>query len=133
MLECLIIGDSIAAGVAQHRPECVSHATVGITSRKWVDKNINKDLTAKTVIISLGSNDDQHINTIAELYTVRNFVRAEKVVWIVPATKPAKQEDVKSTAIMFRDAAIEIGSISKDNVHPTAKGYKELAVQTKGY
>jgi len=57
MLECLILGDSIAVGVAQFRPECVAYAKGGINSRQWVNSYITKNRSANTVIISLGSND----------------------------------------------------------------------------
>jgi len=32
MIECLIVGDSIAVGTAQQRPECVSLSQGGINS-----------------------------------------------------------------------------------------------------
>ena len=40
MLECLIIGDSIAVGTAMARKECVSYARGGWNSWQW-----NKDYT----------------------------------------------------------------------------------------
>jgi lysophospholipase L1-like esterase len=131
MLECLIIGDSIAVGTAQHRPECAVIAKVGITSRSWVDKHITKDLQAGTVVISLGSNDSKNIATLKELFTVREVVRAKQVIWIVPAVKPEKQEAVEIVADKFEDKIIRITELAKDGVHPTANGYKVLANKTK--
>jgi hypothetical protein len=59
MLDCLIVGDSIAVGTAMARPECVAYAKGGWNSWQW-----NKDYLAKasaqparTIIISLGAND----------------------------------------------------------------------------
>ena len=57
MLECLIVGDSIAVGVSQVRPECASIAKSGINSRDWVTHNLGKLEPAKTLIISLGANE----------------------------------------------------------------------------
>lgn len=131
MLECLIIGDSIAVGTAQHRPECAVIARVGITSKAWVDKHITKDLRADTVVISLGSNDSKNMATLKELFTVREVVRAKQVVWIVPAIKPEKQEAVEIVADKFEDKIIRITELAKDGVHPTANGYKVLANKTK--
>ena len=51
MLECLILGDSIAVGVHKARPECVAYVKSGINSRDYVNKYIGKDLAAQTVII----------------------------------------------------------------------------------
>lgn len=131
MLECLIIGDSIAVGTAQHRPECAVIAKVGITSRTWVDKHITKDLRAETIVISLGSNDSKNMATLKELFTVREVVRAKQVIWIVPAVKPEKQEAVEIIADKFEDKIVRITELAKDGVHPTANGYKVLANKTK--
>ena len=131
MLECLIIGDSIAVGTAQHRPECAVIARVGITSKSWVNKNITKDLSAETVVISLGSNDSANMATLKELFSIRQVVKAKKVVWIVPAIKPEKQEAVEIVADKFEDKIVRITELSKDGVHPTANGYKILANKTK--
>jgi lysophospholipase L1-like esterase len=131
MLDCLILGDSIAVGVSQHRPECAVHAKVGINSRDWVNKNITKDLSADTVIISLGSNDYKSISTLKELFTIRNVVTAKRVYWIVPAIKPDIQEMVEIVADKFEDKIIHIKGVAPDKVHPTSTEYKRLAKETK--
>jgi lysophospholipase L1-like esterase len=131
MSDCLILGDSIAVGVSQHRPECAVHAKVGINSRDWVNKNITKDLSADTVIISLGSNDYKSINTLKELFTIRNVVSAKRVYWIVPAIKPDIQEMVDIVADKFEDRVIRIKGVAPDKVHPTSTEYKRLAKETK--
>jgi lysophospholipase L1-like esterase len=131
MLECLILGDSIAVGIAQHRPECVAYAKVGINSRNWVNQNITKELSAGTVIISLGSNDHKNVNTLRELFTLREVVRAKQVYWILPAINPEVQEMVDIVADKYEDKIIKIPTVSKDGVHPTTNAYKELAIKTK--
>jgi lysophospholipase L1-like esterase len=131
MLDCLILGDSIAVGVSHHRPECAVHAKVGINSRDWVNKNITKDLSADTVIISLGSNDYKSINTLKELFTIRNVVTAKRVYWIVPAINSDIQEMVEIVADKFEDKVIRIKTVAPDKVHPTSTEYKRLAKETK--
>ena len=131
MLDCLILGDSIAVGVAQFRPECVAYAKVGINSRNWVDKNITKELAANTVVISLGSNDSKNMKTLRELFALRQVVEAKRVYWIVPAVNAEAQEAVKIVADKFEDKILFIPEISKDKVHPTTNGYKELAKNTR--
>ena len=131
MLECLILGDSIAQGIAQHRPECAVYAKVGINSFAWNNKNITKPLNAKTVVISLGANDSASINTKRELEALREVVKAEIVFWILPYNKPALHQFIRELAEDYRDIVLPITSISSDKVHPTTKGYKLLANQTR--
>jgi len=131
MLECLILGDSIAVGVAQHRPECEVHAKVGINSRNYVDRNITKDFAANTVVISLGSNDPKNMKTLTELFALREVIYAKKVYWIVPAANATAQEAVKIVADKFEDKILIIPTVSKDKVHPTSKAYKQLSESTK--
>ncbi len=131
MLECLILGDSIAQGIAQHRPECAVYAKVGINSFAWNNKNITKPLNAKTVVISLGANDGASINTKRELEALREVVKAEIVFWILPYNKPDLHQFIRELAEDYRDIVLPITSISSDKVHPTTKGYKLLANQTR--
>lgn len=131
MFDCLILGDSIAVGIAKHRPDCVVHAQVGINSRDWNNKFIGKNLDSNTVIISLGSNDHGNIKTLNELVELRENLKSKKVFWILPANNANTREVVRSVATKFQDTTIDIPYISKDNVHPSAKGYRELAEKTK--
>jgi lysophospholipase L1-like esterase len=132
MLECLIVGDSIAVGTARVRPECVAYAKGGINSWQWVNQNIGKTpLQAKTVIISLGSNDHKGVKTERELETIRELTKADRVYWILPAIKPNIQEIVKKVAAKNGDIVLPINHLQKDGVHPSWTGYKELANQAK--
>jgi lysophospholipase L1-like esterase len=131
MIECLILGDSIAVGTHMFRQECVSYANVGINSRDWNNKYLGKELTASTVVISLGSNDTAHIKTMEELLELRQNVKSSNVVWILPYNKLDKRSIVKLVADKFGDKVLTINKVSTDNVHPTTSGYKELATQTK--
>ena len=131
MLECLILGDSIAVGIAQQRPECVSYVKTGITSYAWNNANITKRLVAKTVVISLGANDSQKINTRSELESLRELIKTELVFWILPTNKPNLHPFIRELAADYGDVVLPIANISSDGVHPSAKGYKLLANQTR--
>ena len=132
MLDCLIVGDSIAVGTATARPECVAYAKGGINSYQWVNKNIDKmPLTAKTVIISLGSNDHKYVKTEKELRTIRELTKADRVYWILPAIKPDIQEIVKKVAAENGDTVLPITRLQKDGIHPSWAGYKQLGDQTR--
>lgn len=135
MLECLIVGDSIAVGVSQFRKECVSIAKVGINSRDWNRQNLDKLQPTKTLIISLGANDYSSLNTEEHLRTLRTRAQTSRVFWLLPSNtlKPKQVEIVKKIASEFGDFIINRpeAHISPDGVHPTSQGYKELADKTK--
>ena len=131
MLECLILGDSIAQGISMVRKECVAYVQSGINSRNWNNKYIVNDLSADTVIISLGTNDPDTMNTFKELLALRQLVSGKKVVWIMPPIKPSVQDIVRIIARSYKDTILEIPQLSKDKVHPTSTGYKQLAEMTK--
>lgn len=131
MIECIIVGDSIAVGTAQLRPECVSLSKSGINSRDWNKKNAGNAVAAKTVIISLGSNDTHNIRTMWELQQLRDRVQADRVFWIMPAIKPDVQDMVRVVAESYGDTVLPIVSLQKDGVHPDSKGYRALANSTK--
>ena len=136
MLECLILGDSLAVGVGQVRTECVTRAKSGINSYDYVNRYLlhtKGDTQAKHVIISLGSNDTAKINTFEELDTLRQLVQADRVYWILPNIKETKRKAVWEVARKYNDFIIDARGVdrSPDTVHPTYKGYKELAKQTK--
>ena len=126
MLECLILGDSIAVGIHQSRPECAVYAKSGINSRDFVNRYIGKDLVADTVVISLGSNDHQGIKTKNELLDLRSQVLAKKVYWILPAIKPDIQEIVEEVANKHGDWIVKIPSLAQDGIHPSTRGYKKI-------
>jgi len=136
MLECLILGDSIAVGVGQVRTECVTYAKNGINSYNYVNRHVlhtNGNTQAKTVIISLGSNDTKDLDTYEELNTLRQLVKADRVYWIMPNIKESKRRAVWMVAQDYDDHVIDARKHehSPDGVHPTYKGYKSIAQETK--
>ena len=92
MLECLILGDSIAVGTQLQRQECVSYSKGGINSWQWNKIYGTKDLLASTAIISLGANDHTGVRTKRELETMRSKIQAQRVFWIVPQNKTSISE-----------------------------------------
>lgn len=131
MLDCLILGDSIAKGISDIRKECVAYVQSGINSRDWNDQFIKKIRPAKSTIISLGSNDFKNLNSEIELVSLRSYVNSDHVYWIVPANKSEKQNLVKKIARLYGDTFVIIPELSTDKVHPTLNGYKQLSILTK--
>lgn len=137
MIDCMIIGDSIAVGVAMVRKECVSYSKGGWNSWQW-----NKDYLAKasttpagTVIISLGANDHKGVKTEAELRKMRAAIQGKRVYWISPGMerKPVPQTAIEKIAAEYGDVVLPRPKdhMSTDGIHPTGKGYKILGEQAK--
>jgi lysophospholipase L1-like esterase len=135
MLECLIVGDSIAVGVSQVRPECSSIAKSGINSGNWNKQHLHKLKPARTLVISLGANDVRGHNTEGNIRLLRTNAQADRVFWLLPneTLKPAAVAAVRQVALDFGDTVIERPktNMSADRVHPTGRGYKILGDQTR--
>ena len=137
MLECLIIGDSISVGVSQVKTECTSYSKSGINSDNWNKTYLNKfksALPSKHVIISLGTNDLKHINTLGNVNIIRENISKAIVWWIVPPdVKPLQRSIIRDVAKIWGDRIIEVPSqdLSTDKVHPTGTGYRNIAKQIK--
>ncbi len=132
MLDCLILGDSIAVGTHMFKKECVAYAKGGINSwqynRDYVTPRKN-NFGAEVVIISLGSNDHKGVKTYNELYKLRERVKAQRVYWVLPnpALFPKQADDVSLIAVSFGDFVIKPSRYQADQVHPSWAGYKEIA------
>jgi lysophospholipase L1-like esterase len=132
MLECLILGDSIAVGTKMFKPECAVIARSGINSKDWVNTNITKSpFRAGTVIISLGSNDLVSTQTESNLRILRSQTQARRVYWILPAIKPSIQAIVNKVATDYGDTVLPIVSLQPDQVHPSRAGYQQIAKETQ--
>jgi len=135
MLDCLILGDSIAVGVHIAKPECVAYAKSGWNSWRWNKDYLSKASThnSKTVIISLGANDHNGIKTEIELRKMREAIKGERVFWIDPGQdrKPVPHNAIVRIAKEYGDTIIlrPKDNMSSDGIHPTGKGYKEIAKQ----
>jgi lysophospholipase L1-like esterase len=137
VIDCIVLGDSIAVGTQLQRYECVSYSKGGINTWQWNKQYGHKELSAPTVIISLGTNDHKGVKTEKELLTMRANVRASNVFWIMPPCndkfcKPDINAIVKKIADAHGDLIIGTDRVQQDGIHPSWTGYRELANQTKG-
>ena len=131
MIECAIIGDSIAQGVVQHRPECSSLARSGWTSAQWNRRWGSQELNAHSVIISLGTNDSPAVKSELELRAIRAMAHSDRVFWILPANNVSMQRLIRQIALDWGDTVLPITQLSRDRIHPTVTGYRQLAKETK--
>lgn len=133
MLDCLIIGDSIAVGTKMFKPQCVAYAQSGINSEDWNSKFGSKNLESQIVVISLGSNDLRKFNTRDHLVSIRQKITAAKVMWIEPNAKrkPMAAKHVRSVAQEFGDLVLTNTHWQPDQIHPNRIGYQSLAERIK--
>ena len=134
MLECIVLGDSIASGVGQARPECETVARVGITSGAYINELFPRaPHAARTAVISLGVNDDGSVDTIDNLREVRGALRVGSAVWLLPNLKENVRTAIYTVAREFGDQLVDTRPfVGPDHLHPSGTGYRTLAGQTAG-
>lgn len=136
---CYILGDSIAQGISTYRNDCGSATQVGLNT-----DDARKIFTSQgrlhfgELIISLGINDqyrtDKDIHQAwYNLITIRKNIDAQQVIWILPNTHYAYQNElVKQIATAFGDSYVDVSTyIGRDNIHPTLDGYRNIAYGLK--
>jgi lysophospholipase L1-like esterase len=139
MLECLIIGDSIAVGIGQARPECVTLARSGITSENWYRGYAYNPYFRdpyRVVVISLGTNDMRGM-TSEMLFNIRQKITAPMVVWILPSVtlKPIQVAIIKEIANEFKDKVLPIyDHVGRDGIHPpNPTEYRNISEKIKNF
>jgi hypothetical protein len=138
MLECLIVGDSIAVGTQQFAKECELQGRGGINTWQF-NRMYPGSFYAETVIISLGSNDHQGVKTYDQLFEMRQRVGAKNVFWVLPAGNlkasnvPIEriQGLVKQIAQYYGDTVLPIRGLQPDGIHPSWSGYKDIVERTR--
>lgn len=129
MIECLILGDSIAVGVGQMRPECVVEAKSGINSEDYANGLFRhfQLVDSKKTIISLGSND-AYVESYKPMLALRELIKGD-VIWILSSNNEESRFAALTIAKHFGDSVVDTRAypMSQDGVHPTASGYKQIA------
>jgi len=121
MPSCLIIGDSIALGLAgalafTTAGGCDVRARVGASSRTIA--SFAQTRAYEAVFISAGANDVGNPDLISDLQRLRKTLRARQVTWVYPRAKPAAWA-VYDVARRFNDRTVSVEQFpSWDGVHP---------------
>jgi hypothetical protein len=139
MLECLILGDSIAVGTQQFAKQCQLVGKGGINTWQWNNMYPAADLTAGTVIISLATNDHKYIKTEQELIKMRERVKSSRVFWVLPAGNLKGSEVpieviqgyVRKVAAQYGDTVLPINGLQRDGIHPCWTGYRDIVERTR--
>jgi hypothetical protein len=138
MLDCLVVGDSIAVGTQQFAKECQLQGRGGINTWQF-NRMYPGSFYAETVIISLGSNDHQYVKTYDQLFEMRQRVGAKNVFWVLPAGNlkasnvPIEriQGFVQAIAQYYGDTVLPIRGLQPDGIHPSWSGYKDIVERTR--
>jgi hypothetical protein len=132
LLDCIILGDSIAVGLGQARPDCTVEASSGITSGRYVQTFVGA-AHVRTAIISLGVNDGEGVATAENLTRLRGLVSANVVYWLLTGGNPRARDAVREVAARFGDRLIDAAPLTgSDHIHPDRTGYARLAAETGG-
>ena len=123
MIDCLVLGDSIAVGIGSVSSQCQTIAKVGINSKNFVVSHsyIPK---AQTTVISLGSNDG-NADFSKYLKELRTNVGG-KVIWILSNNNAKARKIALNIARQYGDSVVYLSSFAtNDGVHP--KNYSAVA------
>jgi lysophospholipase L1-like esterase len=139
LLECLVVGDSIAVGTKQFAPHCELQGRGGINTWQF-NRMYPGSFYAETVIISLGTNDHRGVKTYDELFEMRQRVGARRVYWVLPhgnMNAPQNlpiaeiQRMVQQVADYYGDTVLPITRVQADGIHPSWAGYRDIAERAK--
>jgi len=122
-MTCIIIGDSIAVGLAQQFPACEVRAHVG-----WPSGRIARLAggSFSWAVISAGSNDPANRALKSNLEALRAHISG-RVVWIAPVNGRAAFT-VRAVAAERGDSAVAFAP-GADHVHP--RSYAALAASVR--
>ncbi len=131
---CIVIGDSLAVGVGQFRPDCQTIAQIGINSSRYIATKLPRGgIAADTTVISLGVNDGGNIHTLDNLRTIRATVKSRTVYWLLPGPRDSIRQMIKTVAGEHDDHVIDTGLLSSPGqLHPNGRGYQTIALETRG-
>ena len=120
MIDCLVLGDSIAVGIGNELQHCLVVAGVG---RRAGQAALINYPPARRAIISIGSND-MHGDVGEALARLRAGISAECVIWILPMA--AQRAPVTVEAMRRGDNIVDLRRLARgDGVHPLS--YRALA------
>ena len=135
---CLILGDSIAQGAGTYAPQCQLFAAKGITTKDWLNrfgKSVEHEAAAfDLALISLGTNDADHVDLSSLKQTRRSVERAGRVVWIAPAPRFPMRAHILTLAKEYGDVVYErpVEQLQADGIHFSGAGYRRIASVMNG-
>ena len=125
---CALVGDSIAHGAALFAPHCLRATWPGLNSKGWLDRFGRGPISADTVVISMGTNE-QHDPALQGLLALRSRIQASRVMWIAPGPQYPSRNSVFLVAGQYGDLVFErpVEDLAKDGIHFTQNGSRRIA------
>jgi lysophospholipase L1-like esterase len=128
MADCLLLGDSIALGLAVALKAggiaCDVAARVGARSAE-LPRQIAAMGARPVVVLSTGTNDAPNADLEANLIGARMALGRARIVWILPYRRQSAYA-ITRIAFRFGDDLIDIAALpSRDHIHPAS--YRALA------
>lgn len=130
-MTCIILGDSLAVGVAAFAPRCESRAWPGVGTADFLRRNIANS-SGDRVLISLGANDRPEAATVETLIQIRTAIAARLVFWLLPGRPEHARRAIARVARSFGDTMIDTAPVAGDDrVHLPSRAYQALARLTR--
>lgn len=128
MAHCILIGDSIAVGLAGALKAsgylCGLAARVGASAANLPGQIAQVGLS-RAAIISVGTNDAAGVDLSANLLAARMALGKMRVVWLLPYRRSTAYT-ITRVAFRFGDDVVDLAGLpSRDHIHPA--NYRALA------
>ena len=129
-MNCTIVGDSLAVGVANYAPQCEALARVGIGSGEYL-RAYAQPISGERVVISLGANDGPNAETLENLMLLRGRITAREVFWLLPSRSNQARSAIHAAARAFGDHLIDTQPVAgPDGLHLSGRAYQAVSQLT---
>jgi lysophospholipase L1-like esterase len=133
-MPCVFIGDSLAYGTAQMRPDCKNLAVSGRNTEQTLLQVHQIPRSADHVLISVGANDlpTKKAELRKQIIKLRATLASYCVTWLLPPNNRAARLIITEIASNYGDQVLDVKPwVGADGVHPGRSGYQKLANQTR--
>jgi hypothetical protein len=132
--DTIVLGDSIAQGVGGAMQGARVAAKVGINSGDYLHQFGVPPGRHGQAVISLGANDASGATAQPHLEALRNQLQADHVVWLLPnSDRPGVRDAIQAVARAHGDQILDTAPIAGRGLHPSARGYAEIAKEISAH
>jgi len=129
--DCVVVGDSLAAGVGTAINRQVTGTSCRIAARREEPasriRRTMEPVVADVAIVSAGANDAASPTLAQDIRIIRSMIRARQVIWLLPRNRRAAAA-ARAVCLRTGDVAVDlIGYVSDDGIHP--RDYRPVSRQ----
>lgn len=126
-MDCAILGDQMVQALSQVRPHCEQRVVPQITTREFVHR-FTQPISARHVLISLGTNDGAGLHLKQDLRVVRGRIINAQVTWLLSASNTQAAQMAAQVAREHGDRVIQITQVmAPDGRNISPAGYNRLS------